>query len=274
MNNQSLILNNPDGTQTYYKTFGDRADSTSPTLLLLHGIGADCDMWQPQMHKYSLQGYHVIVPDLFGHGLSSKLSNINLSDWHNQINWLLEYNKVEKCILIGASMGGVIAQSFVVAHPQMVEKIIIADSFGELRTFKEKMLGFSAVIGFNLFKILGKKILSRGMRSTYKATYAALAQDYFSLVSLNVDLHQMVLARKAINRIDVLDKLKSITIPALVIVGADFGQSFIEINRKIADSFPNSEFVILEKSIDPSNLVNPVEFDKYVLKFLNFSFPG
>ena len=102
----------------------------------------------------------------------------------------------------------------------------------------------------------------------YKATYATLAQNYFEQISLNVDLNQMILARKAINRIDVLEKLKSITIPALVIVGADFGKSFIEINRKIADSFPNSEFVVLEKSIDPSNLVNPAEFDKQVLKFL------
>ena len=270
MNNEKLILKNPDGTQTYYKTFGSKLP-TSPTLLLLHGIGADCDMWKPQMHKYSTQGYHVLVPDLFGHGLSSKSNNINLSDWNNQIHLLLEHNKVEKCILIGASMGGVIAQSFVVAHPHMVEKIIIADSFGELSTFKEKILGFSAIIGFKLFKILGKKILSQGMRSTYKAEYAGLAQDYFEQVSLNVDLNQMILARKAINRIDVLEKLKSITIPALVIVGADFGQSFIEINRKIADSFPNSEFVVLEKSIDPSNLVNPIEFDEQVLKFLTFS---
>ncbi|MEM7717133.1 MAG: alpha/beta hydrolase [Cyanobacteria bacterium P01_A01_bin.68] len=270
MNNHNSTLKNPNGTQTYYKAFGSKSPN-SPTLLLLHGIGADCDMWKPQMHKYSTQGYHVLVPDLFGHGLSSKLNNINLSDWVNQINWLLEHHKVDKCILIGVSMGGVIAQSFVVAYPHMVEKIIIADSFGELRTFKEKILGFSAVVGFNLFKVLGKKILSQGMRSTYKANYATLAKNYFERVSLNIDLNQIILARKAINRINVLEKLKSITIPALVIVGADFGQSFIEINRKIADSFPESKFIILEKSIDPSNLVNPAEFDKQVLRFLTFS---
>lgn len=205
---------------------------------------------------------------LFGHGLSSKLSNIDLSDWHNQISWLLENNNVEKCTLIGASMGGVIAQSFLVAHPDMVETIIIADSFGELSTFKEKMLGISAVFGFYLFKILGKNMLAKGMYTTYKATYAYVAQEYFEKVSLNVDLNQMILARKAINQIDVLDQLKSITIPALVIVGAEFGQFFIEINRKIADSLPNSEFIILEQSMDPSNLVNPVEFDKQVLRFL------
>lgn len=192
-----------------------------------------------------------------------------MSDWHNQINWLLENKNIEKCTLIGASMGGVIAQSFVVAHPYMVGKMIVTDSFGELSTFKEKILGLSSVLGFNLFKILGKKMLSKGMHSTYKATYAREAQEYFERVSLNVDLNQIILARKAINRINVLEKLKAINIPTLIIVGAEFGQWFIEINQKIADSLPNSEFVILEKSMDPSNLVNPVEFDRQVLRFLS-----
>ncbi|MCJ8281009.1 MAG: alpha/beta hydrolase [Rivularia sp. ALOHA_DT_140] len=267
-----MILKNPDGTITHYEKFGDKPyleqDSTSKTLLLLHGIGADHAMWEPQIQKYASLGYCVLLLDLFGHGLSSNLSNIDLSDWHNQINWLLEHNNVEKSTLIGVSMGGVIAQSFVVAHPEMVEAIIIADSFGELSTFQERMLGVSAVFGFYLFKILGKNMLSKGMHSTYKATYAREAQEYFEKVSLNIDFNQIILARKAINRINVLESLKSITIPALVIVGAEFGQFFIEINRKIADSLPNSEFIVLEQSMDPSNLVNPVEFDKQVLRFL------
>lgn len=268
-----MIINNPDGTETYYKEFGSRpqncgVEGTSETLLLLHGIGADSGMWQPQVQKYASLGYHLLVPDFFGHGLSSKLSHIDLSDWHNQINWLLINKNVDKCTLIGVSMGGVIAQSYLVTNPYRVEKIIVTDSFGELSTSKEKILGLSQVIGFKLFKILGKKMLAAGMRSTYKATYARKAQDYFVQVSLDLDLNQMILARKAINKIDVLEKLKCITIPALVMVGAEFGQWFIEINRKIANSLPNSEFVILEKSIDPSNLVNPIEFDRQVLRFL------
>ncbi|VEP17646.1 conserved hypothetical protein [Hyella patelloides LEGE 07179] len=260
-----MILQNPNGSETYYKAFGDR---NSTTLLLLHGIGANHAMWQPQIDKYIDEGYHLLLPDLFGHGRSSKLNHIDLADWHNQINWLLDHENLEKCTLIGVSMGGVIAQSFLVNHLDRIEKIVIADSFGELRTPKEKLLGFSQVIGFNLFKLLGKKMLAKGMSFTYTAPYAQAAKDYFGQVSLNVDFNQMILARKAINRIDVLGHLKDVTIPALVIVGADFGQSFIDINRKIANALPNSEFVILENSCDPSNLVNPIEFDRQVLDFL------
>ena len=260
-----MKLKNPDGTETFYKEVNKGGGET---LVLLHGIGAESGMWQPQMHSFAEAGYHLLVPDLFGHGRSSKLEHIELPDWSNQIVWLLQHHNVEKCNLVGVSMGGVIAQSFLVEHHQLVDKVVISDSFGELNTFKEKMLGFSQVFGFHMFKILGTKTLAKGMQSTYKEDYAKAAQDYFAQASLDVDLNQMILARKAINQIDVLSDLENVFNPALVMVGTEFGQSFIDINRKIADALPNSTFITIDKSMDPSNLVNQVAFDQHVLAFL------
>lgn len=261
-----MILQNPDGSETYYLELGNRS---SETLLLLHGIGADHAMWQPQMKPYTDAGFHVLIPDLFGHGRSAKLTHPHLSSWHHQISWLLAHTTTATCTPVGVSMGGVIAQSFTVNHSSRVKRLIIADSFGQIHTVKEKLLGYSQIIGFNLFKLLGKQLLANGLRHTYRASHAKKAQDYFGNVCLKADLNQLILARKAINQIDVLAPLNAITIPALVMVGADLGQSFITINQKIADALPNAEFVILEQSMDPSNLVNPDGFDRQVLRFLN-----
>lgn len=261
-----MIFENPNGTETYYESQGEQ---TSETLLLLHGLGADHSMWQPQIQSYGEAGYHLLVPDLFGHGRSSKLVHIALSDWHQQLNWLLDSNDVKQCNLIGVSMGGVIAQSFVVNYPDRVKRLVIADSFGELKTLREKALGLSQVIGFHLFKQLGQQMLAKGMMSVYSADYAHTARDYFGQMTPTVDLDQMIRARTAINRIEVLEELRSIILPALVLVGAEFGQAFIDINRKLADALPNAEFVVLEQAMDPSNLVNPIAFDQQVLKFLN-----
>lgn len=258
-------LQNPDGSETYYQSLGN---SNRKTLVPLHGIGSNHAMWQPQMDALAAAGFHLLIPDLFGHGLSSKLENAELTAWHHQINWLLAHHEVEQCTLIGVSMGGVVAQSFVVNYPQKVEKLIVSDSFGELRTFSEKLLGFSAIAGLTLFKALGSKPMVYAMQSTYKAPYAQAARAYFSAISADLDFDQLLLARKAINRIDVLERLQDITIPALVIVGEDFGEGFIEINRKISAALPNAELVILKRAMDPSNLVNPVAFNQHVLIFL------
>ena len=114
-------------------------------------------------------------------------------------------------------------------------------------------------------------MLAKGMASAYKAPFAKQAKEYFSQVSLSVEFDQLVLARKAINRINVIGKIDGNQIPTLVLVGNQFGKSFVEINRKIANGISGSKFMILENSMDPSNLVNPEDFNKKVLQFLKIS---
>lgn len=263
-----MIVENSDGTETFVKEAGN---SNNKAIVLLHGIGADHKMWEPQIQVFSESGYYVLAPDLLGHGKSSKVNTLELRDWENQITNLLLQKGLSQCILVGVSMGGVIAQSFAMNNPEKVNKLVLSDTFGELKTFREKVLGFSQVIGFRMYKILGGKMLAKGMASAYKAPFAHRAREYFSQVSLNVDFDQLILARKAINRIDAIGKIDGDRIPTIVIVGDQFGKTFVEINRKIANGIKGSKFVILKNSLDPSNLVNTVDFNQEVLQFLQNS---
>jgi len=263
-----MIIENSDGTETFLKEAGN---SNNKAIVLLHGIGADHKMWEPQIQAFSESGYYVLAPDLLGHGKSSKVNTLELQDWENQITDLLLRKELSQCILVGVSMGGVIAQSFAMNHPEKVSKLVLSDTFGELKTFREKVLGFSQVVGFRMYKILGGKMLAKGMASAYKAPFAHRAKEYFSQVSLNVDFDQLILARKAINKIDAIGKIDGDQIPTIVIVGDQFGKMFIEVNRKIANGIKGSKFVILKNSMDPSNLVNPDDFNREVLQFLQNS---
>ena len=108
-----MIINNPNATQTFCQRAGD---PSNPAILLLHGIGADHKMWAPQIDEFAGRGYFVLAPDLLGHGGSSKVETLELGDWNEQINHLLAHYKLESCILVGVSMGGVIAQAYAVAR--------------------------------------------------------------------------------------------------------------------------------------------------------------
>lgn len=261
-----MIINHTDGKKTYLKEVGQ---SGNPAILFLHGIGADHQMWGPQYDWFASQDYYILIPDLLGHGQSSKVASLELGDWDNQILTILKEKSITSCILIGASMGGVIAQSFSAKHPEMVQKLILVDTFGELKSIQEKFLGASQVLGFKIYSILGAKILAKGMASAYKAPHASLAREYFSQASLNADFQQLILARKAINQADLIGKVDGRKAPTLILVGADFGKTFVEINRKIRDGIEGSKFIILENAMDPSNLVNPESFNNEVLSFLS-----
>jgi len=260
-----MKIKNTDGTETVYATLGDAANET---IVLLHGIGADHTMWQPQMQEFASNGFYVLAPDLLGHGQSSKVKRLELRDWENQILGLLREHQRETCILVGVSMGGVLAQSFAVNHSDRVSRLIVSDTFAELKMPLEQALGLLQVISFWVFKHMGAATMAKSMAFTYKAPFAKPAKDYFSQVALVADFDQLILARRAINRIDVVERLRHLKIPTLVLVGDQFGQFFIEINRKIANAIKDAKFIVLNEAMDPSNLVNPASFNQEVLAFL------
>jgi len=260
-----MIIKNSNGTETFLQEAGDPANQA---MVLIHGIGADHRMWEPQIQEYADQGFFVLAPDMLAHGKSSKVKTLELRDWENQINELLRQKGLDRCILIGVSMGGVIAQSYVMNNPDKVSCLILSDTFGELKTLSEKGLGFSQVAGFKLYKLLGHEKYAKGVAAAYKPPFAKQAREYLSAMSLDTDFEQLTLARKAINKIDAIQKIDGTGMPTLVLVGDQFGESFIEINRKIAEGIKGSKFVVLTDSMDPSNLVNPVAFNREVLTFL------
>lgn len=260
-----MIISSKTGKITKYETYGDKENTA---ILLIHGLGAELSSWENQVNEYAEHGYYVIAMDMYGHGESSNLDSCDLDEWDNQILNLLEHLEIGKTIICGVSMGGVIAQHFTVEHSERILALIVSDSFGELKTLYEKFLGFSQVIGFKVFKMLGKKRTAKLMVSAYKDEFASNARNYIYNQMQKTELSQLLKSRHAINKIDAIESMGKLDIPCLIIVGACFGKIFIDINKKISDAIKNSQFVILQKSMDPSPLVNSVGFNREVLNFL------
>src|SRR5690625_4543937 len=196
-----------------------RGNKTDPAILLLHGIGADHLMWHLQMDVFANEGYFVIIPDLLVHGKTKDVSGITLEDWDKQILNILNFYSVNKVTIVGVSMGGVIAQNFAVNYENKINQLILSDTFCELDTMKEKMLGYIQVIGFKEFKLLARKKLSKAMESKYKANFPNHEKKYFSTSESLLNFQQLKLPQKPINKADLKEKLNTLNVPSLIIVG-------------------------------------------------------
>ena len=199
-----MFIETENNIKINLKTYGNKEN---PAVVMLHGIGADHEMFSPQIDQFVDKGYFLIVPDMRGHGKSSNVNKLSLDDFAYDVNELLKNFNIDKAVVIGVSMGGVIAQKFVVDYPEKVDKIIIVDSFGELSSLKEKLIGKFQLFGFKVFNYLPKKIGANLFASAYKGV-SDIAEKYFREKSLNIDYNQLVLARKAINNIDIINDLK------------------------------------------------------------------
>ena len=76
-------------------------------VLLGHSYLWHSTMWEPQVRALSQQ-YRVIVPDLWGHGKSGPLpaGTRDLADLSRQILALLDKLGIQRCAMVGISVGG------------------------------------------------------------------------------------------------------------------------------------------------------------------------
>ena len=257
-----MFLTLRDGKRMYYET---HSEPEKGTVLLIHGLGADHEMWKPQIERYPEEGYRVIVPDVRGHGKTDSVGALAIPDWSHDLRELLDHLSLDTVTVIGVSMGGVIAQQFAVDFPERTGSLVLSDTFCELQSFGEKMRGAFSLIGLYPFYLLGKEALAKAVSSAHKTEQVRM---YFQKVTREARLPQIILSRKAINQVDLKAEIANLEVPTLVMTGIDFGEGFVAIGRKVAEAIPGAEFVSLEGACDPSNLVNPEVFDRNVLHFL------
>lgn len=100
------------------------------TVVLLHGFGADKDNWI-RMSR-SLDGYHVIAPDLPGHGDSSFDGNLfyGFDVQSRRLAEFIDAVGLTKFHLVGNSMGGAIAALYAYRHPQKILTLSLIDAVG------------------------------------------------------------------------------------------------------------------------------------------------
>lgn len=118
-------------------------DVTAPspngkTAILFHGKNFNGYYWKDVIGFLNSKGYRVIVPDQLGWGRSNK-PNIHYSFHQLASNnkVLLDSLHVTQVIVIGHSMGGMLATRFTLMYPAVVEKLVLEDPIGleDYRTF-------------------------------------------------------------------------------------------------------------------------------------------
>ena len=90
----------------YNYSYLDSGESSKPTILFIHGFGAEKDNWTRM--GVALKGdYRLVALDLLGHGESDKPLNVSykISDQVERVNAFVDAMKLDSLHLIGNSMG-------------------------------------------------------------------------------------------------------------------------------------------------------------------------
>jgi len=101
-----------------------------PPLLLLHGIGNNCQTWAGVIDQLAAS-HTVIAPDLLGHGASDKpRGDYSIAAYANGMRDLLTVLDIERATVVGHSLGGGIALQFAYQFPERCSRLALVGSGG------------------------------------------------------------------------------------------------------------------------------------------------
>jgi 3-oxoadipate enol-lactonase len=236
------------------------------SLLLIHGALVSQTMWQPQIADFA-KSYRVITLDMPAHGstqdLDEKYSIEALAQFI--VNQLDELGIVQVHIC-GHSLGGMVAQQIASTWPERVQKLILAETaFGTKNSVWERIQTgiarpFLHITPQNVLVDLSVKKYGSCNVDTGNFVRKEMSR-YDHKTSLRVMSAAFDYAGK--------ERLKGIKSPTLVTVAQENKPTHAQA-KEMAKLIPNSKFIIIKNANHLLNMDNPGDFNREVIKFLQF----
>lgn len=153
--------------------FAQAGERTLPALLLIHGLYDRWESWDSTIRAFAAH-YHVIAPDLRGHGRSTHpKSQYAPQDYALDLIALLDHLEVDQAVPVGHSLGALVAQFLAADYPDRVRALVLIDPpFEQDESSRE-----------------GMNILLEAKRGTYEETFNTVSEMNWMIDDEN-ELHR------------------------------------------------------------------------------------
>jgi len=127
------------------------AGVAGPAVVLLHGWSAFKELWWSTLLALEPHA-RAFAPDMPGHGGSPLYGSTSMSQLAERITQFCTAQKLERITLVGHSMGGNVALELALAHPELVERLVLVDPAVQpldmppyTRSYLDQTLGWAAL---------------------------------------------------------------------------------------------------------------------------------
>ncbi|WP_347158896.1 alpha/beta fold hydrolase [Pontibacter chitinilyticus] len=281
--------------QTYKMAYMDVAPASKvqhpQTVMLLHGKNFLGAYWEQTIRFLVENGFRVVVPDQIGFGKSDKPAiYYNFHQLAQNTQALLQHLGVKQVMVVGHSMGGMVATRFALMYQEMTQKLVLEDPIG--------LEDYRLFVPFKTVDELYQTELNRtesSMRNYHHGYYTSWKPSYEEWVQVpaaqlqSPDYPKVAMASALtyamIYQQPVVYEFAKLQVPTLVVVGkADrtiVGKGYIkdkavvqqhgqyeELGKKTAAAIPNAKLVELDNIGHIPHLEATQKFHRVLLNFL------
>jgi len=203
-------------SEIHYKLEG----AAGPALVLLHGFCEDSRIWDDFKQPF-LSTYRVLTLDLPGFGQSSIAEACSIQDMGDTLKAVLDAAQIEKCLLIGHSMGGYIALAFAERYASYLAGLGLFHSHAYADTEAKKAARSKSVefVERNGVATFVAQIIPSLFPKDFSTKQAALVEDLIKKAESypSMGITNALLAMR--DRPDRSGVLEAIPVPVLFILG-------------------------------------------------------
>ena len=257
-----------DGTRIAYEELGP---SDGEPVLCIQGLGADRRGWLRQRRALG-ERYRTVVFDNRGVGGSDRPPGpYDLMVMAGDARAVLDAAGMESAHVLGASMGGVLAQLLAVVDPDRVRSLVLACTACRHHRWRRELLDEWADIagreGMAVFAqeavrwLVGPRTLRR-----FRLTFGALGP-----VAMNGGPESFVAQVAAILDLDdgVRAELRGVRVPTMVVVGSQDILTPLGDSEEIASLIPGAELAVVTGGAHGFMVEQAPAFNRVVRSFLD-----
>ncbi|HEX6716243.1 MAG TPA: alpha/beta fold hydrolase [Pyrinomonadaceae bacterium] len=242
-------------------------------VVLIHGYPFNRSLWNEQVAALS-DSCRVIAPDLRGFGESEASDGpATMNRLAQDVAELLDHLGIARATIAGLSMGGYVALAFYKQSSSRVRALILADTRAQADSEEAKQTRAQQA----------EKALSEGMAGIADAMLPKLLTP--ETVSKRPEIVKRVrdmmlktkpegaaaVLRGMAERDDQTSLLVKISVPTLILVGAEDAITPVADSEKMSQAIPGSRLIVLENAGHVSNLERTEQFNQALLDFIESS---
>ena len=220
----SRYMDLPGGVRVHYRDVGPR---DAPVIVLVHGFSASTDAWEGWIGPLS-KDYRVVVLDLPGHGLTRGPLIGGRDGFEAVVDGVTRGLGLSRFTLGGNSMGGAVAWTYALDHPDKVERLLLVDAAGWPAEKASGAAIFSVMrtpVGRALLKDIDTRpLIAQGLRAAYldpKLVTPTLIDRYADLARAPGHRDILLSLQTGSRREARAADLSRIHVPTLILFGQD-----------------------------------------------------
>jgi 3-oxoadipate enol-lactonase len=233
-----------DGVAIRYCDEG-RRDLPS-TLVFANSLGTDMRIWA-DVARVFIETMRFVRYDKRGHGMSDTPdAPYTLEDHVNDLDALLEYLGIDNAIIVGVSVGGLIAQGVVLKNSERVRGLILCDTAAKIGTTEAWDERIDAIRADGLESI-GDRIMERWFSNEFRSGSSAELKLWRNLF-VRTPIEGYVGTCAALRDADMRETLGTLDMPVLCVCGDEDGATPPEMVKELVGMIPGASYLEVARS--------------------------